>query len=236
MKNKNIYWLCWLNFLVIFNYFDISAQELKKQTNKLSNVSAKEIFYVLKENRSIRHGDYKIEDTKGLIRVVGLYDNNRKIGKWEFYDEILSGTAVQKFIYDYDTNKVIFYGISGNLQKTIDVKTLSYQETYDFIPAFYSEGTLMFTNQLFDIFDKMKNEKVDISLFTESTAYIKFQVNKAGELKVAQVLKSFPNLSSERLQYFIEQILPKLSATWIPKTLKDGNTEDSFMTLPIKFK
>ncbi len=229
--NNKIFYL----FIIFFLYSSSGyGQDLKKKTNKITNMPAQEIYYVLKDNKVIKHGDYKIKDNKGLFRVIGQYDKGTKIGKWEYYDEIFSGTAIQKVIYDYDNQKILYHGVGGNLQKTTDVKAIEYQEIYDYTPAFYSDGILHFASQLYSIFDKMKSEKINLDFFIGSTAYIQFEINTDGKISLKNILKSYPNLSKDKLQYFVELVLPQMSGIWIPKTFKDGTKENSSVTLPLK--
>ena len=66
------------------------GQELKKKRK------GEEIFYVLKSDESIRHGEYVRKGTNGLIEK-GQYEMNKKVGTWEFYG--LEGNIEQKYNY-----------------------------------------------------------------------------------------------------------------------------------------
>ncbi len=62
-----------------------------------------ESYYVLKDNPKIKHGLYQLSIKKVLVEK-GQYENDRKIGVWEFYD--LEGNLEQK--YDYSLKQLIF--------------------------------------------------------------------------------------------------------------------------------
>jgi hypothetical protein len=221
--------------LAFFYSFICSGQDLKKKTVKIPHIEAEEIYYVLKSNKDIKHGEYKIKDAKGLLKVIGQYNNNQRIGKWEYYDEIFSGTAIQKIVYDYDNQKVLFHGAGSNLQKTTDVKQIQYQEIYDFIPPFCLDTTLLWASRLYGIFELMEKEKINVSAFKDSIAYIELEVHTNGEITVKRIVKSYPNLNTDRLKYFVELVLPTIQDKWIPKTLKDGTTENASVLLPLKY-
>ena len=79
--------LIFINFIVFCSL--TNAQELKKVTKTYKGFG--EIYYVLKENKSIKHGQYlKYHESMDLynkaIDSYGKYDQNKKIGVWLYCD------------------------------------------------------------------------------------------------------------------------------------------------------
>jgi len=69
----------------------LHAQELKKVTK--SNNHFGEIYFVLKTNRNIKHGQYlKYSESMNLhdksVEAYGSYDNNKRTGAWIFCDVV----------------------------------------------------------------------------------------------------------------------------------------------------
>ena len=62
-----------------------------------------ETYYVMKSDPKIKHGSYQYS-TKTKIIEKGQYDNDKKIGVWEFYDS--DGLLEQK--YDFSANQLLF--------------------------------------------------------------------------------------------------------------------------------
>lgn len=81
MKSKVLLILC-----LIFPIF-LSGQKLKKITKKNSQTNTIDIEYtVLKKNKYVKHGEYKVFFENGQIKEIGMYDNNKKIGDWKEYN------------------------------------------------------------------------------------------------------------------------------------------------------
>lgn len=76
------------------------GQDVKKVTVDDKLYGNKEIFYVLKANQEIRHGEYK--RTLGKLKTVGQYTNNKRTGIWQSYGN--SGELIQTI--DFATNTV----------------------------------------------------------------------------------------------------------------------------------
>jgi hypothetical protein len=103
--------LCLLSFSTI-----VKAQELKKITK--ANNHFGEVYYVLKSDKNIRHGQYlKYFESMNMydksIEVYGNYDNNKKTGAWIYCDaenvanpllaigEFKDNKKVGKWVYFY---------------------------------------------------------------------------------------------------------------------------------------
>lgn len=88
---------------VIFLSTNLFGQETKKVTEVITTPAySKEVYSVLKTNKSIRHGEYVRYGWNNKIAEKGLYESNIRVGLWEFYD--FNGELEQK--YNYTDRKI----------------------------------------------------------------------------------------------------------------------------------
>jgi mRNA-degrading endonuclease RelE of RelBE toxin-antitoxin system len=62
------------------------AQKTKKIKNILTNPDRIEVFHVLKSDKNIKHGKYKLTDKEYRIICEGFYKNNLKDSIWTDYN------------------------------------------------------------------------------------------------------------------------------------------------------
>ena len=118
MKTKIL--LCLIAFSTIAN-----AQELKKITK--GNDHFGEVYYVLKSDKNIRHGQYlKYFETMNMydksIEAYGNYDNNKKTGAWIFCDaENVANPllAIGEFRDDKKIGRWVYFYIPDSEQDNI---------------------------------------------------------------------------------------------------------------------
>lgn len=79
------------------------AQEVIVVKRKLDE-NVNEVFDVLKSNNAIRNGKYNAYYKKKTIFATGSFDNDKRVGLWQFYD--LKGNITQTYNY---TSKKIYY-------------------------------------------------------------------------------------------------------------------------------
>jgi len=70
---------------------------------------SKEVYYVLKSDKNVRHGEYLRYGLNKGIGEKGRYDMNQRVGIWEFYNS--EGELEQK--YNYTDRKVEYLNPSG---------------------------------------------------------------------------------------------------------------------------
>ena len=86
----------------------ISSQELEFQKRCLSTRIVEE-FYVLKNNKEIKEGQYKLL-IDNFICQTGFYTNNQRSGLWAIFccsNQVVPGPP--EIVYNYDTNKLIYF-------------------------------------------------------------------------------------------------------------------------------
>ena len=95
--------------LLLLICFESNSQETRNISLTTKPISGKEIFYVLKSDKSIKHGEYKREINNSIV-VKGQYNLNKKIEIWEFYDFL--GKLEQKF--NYSENRIEYSNPEGS--------------------------------------------------------------------------------------------------------------------------
>jgi len=119
------------NYLILFLVLPtlIFGQETIQKTRKFSNQDLKEIYSVLKSDKSTLHGSYTKVSSKGTVFSEGFYKygvkdslwkdydwngklyrtgnylSDKKVGLWQFFDE--KGNA--ELIYNFSTNELVSY-------------------------------------------------------------------------------------------------------------------------------
>jgi hypothetical protein len=92
-----------LFFTAIILTTNCFAQEtVQKKTNLANNVSL--VYNVLASNGYTKQGLYQALFKKKTVVATGMFENDKKIGVWRFYDQ--KGQAMQ--IYDYTKKQLLF--------------------------------------------------------------------------------------------------------------------------------
>lgn len=86
---------------LMFSMSVIAQENVKKIKIVNKDWGYVELFNVLKEDKSIRQGQYQ-KIINGKLAIEGQYDHNSKIGIWKFLD--WDGTCYLS--YDYSLNKI----------------------------------------------------------------------------------------------------------------------------------
>ncbi|MBL4648916.1 MAG: hypothetical protein JKY03_04240, partial [Aureispira sp.] len=118
-----------LILLSLFISCSLVAQKTKKIKVKDKKDDSKEIYYILKSNKTIRQGAYskynelnnlilegeyadnyksglwKIYSNDGLLKMKGTYEKNQKTGIWEYFNA--EKKIIQRF--DFSNKKLIFF-------------------------------------------------------------------------------------------------------------------------------
>jgi antitoxin component YwqK of YwqJK toxin-antitoxin module len=190
----------------------IYGQKTKKTTFKNDYPSYKETIYVLKEDNSIKHGDYQ-KNIRGKISISGQYENNLKIGVWEFYAP--NGDLIHK--YDYDADKLVFDKNSkdsetGNMRDAIPLG--GYATFYQVI------------NQLLRYPAEARRNG------TQGKVYVKFTVGIDGKLSNIIAMEGIDDGCHKESVRVIEMI----NIDWAPALDTDGNPISSEITIPITYR
>ena len=110
-----------LSFLILAFSLPLGAQSLKKVTVKNKDKGEKEVYTVLKSDRSIKQGEYVKYGFNKAIIEKGSFDNGKRSGSWTYYSP--NGLkAVAKGSYDADVQSVVwdFFNYKGELEQRYD--------------------------------------------------------------------------------------------------------------------
>jgi hypothetical protein len=107
--------LFFTSILLAINSF---AQETVEKKTKLTN-NVSQVYKVLASNKYTKQGLYQALFKKKTVVATGMFENDKKIGIWRFYDQ--KGQAMQ--IYDYTKKQLLFEAredTSSNLRYFVD--------------------------------------------------------------------------------------------------------------------
>ncbi|WP_026464390.1 energy transducer TonB [Adhaeribacter aquaticus] len=94
----------------------VLGQELVPKSKKLTRPFIGEEYYVLKSDPTIKQGEYKrfFSSRPGALAIKGQYQEDTKVGTWEYYDPFNGGLVQQ---YNFTENKLEFTTPLKALQK-----------------------------------------------------------------------------------------------------------------------
>jgi protein TonB len=238
-----------LPLLIILPIFSFGQETIKVTTgNKKSYFS--EVYYVLKSDNSIRHGNYQLFANKDKLVTNGFYKNglkdslwteyendgktlktkgnyldDKKIGVWEYYD--YNGELEQK--YDYTKNEILYFKLSEN-QTNKEYKVINGTDTISTKlsrPPLFIGGSRLIFNALFKEVrypDKAKKNK------TEGTVLITFTIDINGKTSNHRVSKGIGDGCDEDAL----RVVKKFLNNWIPGILNEKAVNVEY-SIPIKF-
>lgn len=225
------------------------GQKLKKIKQKVTegHTEYEEVFYVLKEDKNTRQGEYTkkseyrgvvekgyykngVKDSlwtyyrdekKNLLKAQGHFSNNEKVGAWNFYD--WSGNLIQ--IFDYSLDSLLFDKDAKNRYEfTCNTKKDSADSClYPVIIGGYTVTQEIIAKNL--VYPPLAVENG-----VQGTVYIKFEIDINGIGKNPTIYKGVsPDIDAEALRT-MRIILDEIRwYTW-------GKNTTYKITMPIKFK
>lgn len=227
------------------------AQETIKKTDKHENPSYTEVYYVLKADKSVRHGLYQYLNYKkvpiiegyykmgkkdslwteynwGRTKLIykGFYKNDEKTGVWEYYT--FAGELEQQ--YDHSTQKLVY---NKEDVKMKDSSVLVYQHGDSMLTKVDQLPILIGGNSaIMRSFNKnLKYPAEAIDTERSGTVWISFTINTDGSATDFRVKnKVFKALDNEALR--VVQLIPH---SWIPAE-KNGQKVAIRYALPVIFK
>ena len=206
-----------LSILLLLQVSAISiAQKTKKMYIKSDYPSFSETYYVLKSDKSTRHGRYT-KRFMGKITKQGMYEHGVKTGIWEYYDR--NGDLVHKV--DLENNKLIY-------EKSPSTGALQPSRKYsrNLIVLGGMAGLYM------QIQMALRYPATARQNGTQGKVYVKFTFNEQGELVNQEVVKDpGDGLGEEALR-----TMKLVDFEVFPALDLDGNPVESELILPITFK
>lgn len=196
----------------------VNAQDLKKKTIKNKYPSYKETYHVLKENESIRHGDYQKAGKDGLL-VKGQYENGDRSGIWEYYG--WQGELEQK--YNFSTDELIYDSSMKSKGEQADSST-EYNR-----PATFLGGT----SDIYRMIAHQLRYPAEARRYgVQGRVYVKAIITSDGKMIDHEVIKGIRSDCDEEAL----RVIKLLPDNWIPALDKNNQPIESEITLPITFK
>lgn len=225
------------------------GQETKKVTEEHENPKYKEVFYVLKSDKTTRHGSYQKLGYKDAILINGYYsagfkdsvwteyrwggknklsegkyNKDKKNGIWEFFD--FKGEIEQK--YDFSSNEIVFY---KNEDKDKDFKIIYGKDTIKSKlerPPLYIGGSSQIFQSVTQNINYPQQAKEN---GTSGKVYVVFTIDQNGKTFNHRVIKSVGSGCDEEAL----RVVKLIPDNWIPALL-NGKTVSAEYMLPINFQ
>lgn len=197
------------------------GQDLKKLTVDGKFYGTKEVFYVLKDDQEIRHGEYK--RTSGKFKTIGQYANNKRTGIWKSFD--YNGELIQTI--DFSTNSITPNKISDNSKLWIKKDNAFVEVRPDQAPAFIGDYAMLY--RLVGVTLRYPAEARRLG--TQGTVLVSVIITKDGRITDETVEKGIGHGLDEEALRVIQQIPDE----WIPGVV-NGEATDIKIILPVIFK
>jgi len=184
-----------------------------------------ESFYVLKNNPNVKHGKYQYSEGKKVVER-GQYDNDKRIGVWEFYDA--DGTVEQK--YDYTSKKLVFNKEPNQFEDykcKVIIDGNPTEIVPDTLPVFIG-GRSRYDRY---VQKNLKYPSASKSSGIEGNQIVLTTLSNQGDILNTKIYRSIsPDIDEEALRLINE--LPK---EWIPARHQNKNV-DVLIALPVFFR
>lgn len=230
----------YLLFLLLLLSIKLIGQDVKKMKEKTRLGTAK--FYVLKSDRTTKHGEYKIKAHIGkTILVSGNYSNGKKNGDWveRYTFERRNLKQVGKYKEDKKIGEWSYYDIKGNIVQIYDhskelvIKSIECggKEEYEYyLSGEIKEGildcppTIIGGKALF-IHELVFTSIYKISIKKSINTMISFFILENGEIESIQ----FSNPVGNDLKKFIESKIVERKGEWISASIDGKNVKAKFI-------
>lgn len=204
--------------------FGVSGQSTKKITiEDNSSHYSKEIYYVLRSNKKIKHGEYRSYGWTRKLSEKGAYSNGEKSGIWEFYQA--TGELEQR--YDYNERKLLYSKNSDPPFTTWTYVDGEYnQKQPETLPLFIGGMRRLFKN--LDSFVYPSEAKL---MNVDCRVVVSAIITESGKMTDEQISTGSGHGCDEEILKAIKLIPDE----WIPATLKGQNVKTKIF-IPITFK
>ena len=180
-----------------------------------------ETFYVLKNDKTIKHGEYT--KTYGGRLIKGKFDNNKRVGVWEYLDE--AGQPEMKI--DFDHKKVLFSAPFNFISKVMVADGDSFKEVIpEEKPIFFGgRGNILY--YLLGLQYPVEARRKGI----EGTVVISATITTDGRIVDEKIEAGAARvLNDEALR-----VIQKMPDEWFPGKI-NGENVDMRIFIPVKFK
>ena len=209
-------------FLVLMMLFPaiLFGQETKRIASKETN----ETFFVLKSDKTTRHGEYNKFSYRNKLLIKGFYKQGLKDSIWECYN--FDGQISLK--YDYSQNELLFYKPSDKVKKYKFINETVNADTTLNRPPIFLGGDDAFTS---DIVRNLRYPVEALQNGISGKVFVSFVVDKSGKTSNYKVEKPLGyGLDLEALS-----VLKLQPDNWLP-ALQNGQAVDIEVIYPVAFQ
>jgi len=96
-------------YILIFALQLLSGSVFSQETKEVNRRISKHLTatYVVDAETKVKSGSYLVKNEQNVVLVRGVYQNDKKTGKWYFFSD--KGVLVQQ--YDFDNAKLIYFAL-----------------------------------------------------------------------------------------------------------------------------
>lgn len=187
--------------------------------DKVSNLT--EIYYVRKQENSIKQGEYTLVGPDKKVYIQGTYFNSQRTGVWTFCR--YSGELSRKF--DFDKDSVVEYKLNEEDSTAVMVRSIDgWQKKEVSSPPFPLYGDLNFIighNLTYPAKDKHDG--------VQGTVVVAILIDKSGVVVASGIKKGVDELLDQEALRLISQI-----PVWYP-AVDNGKKMSCEFLIPVRF-
>ena len=210
-----------LTLLLLTTSVYLFGQDSKKKTISNDYPPFKETFYVLKSDQETKHGEYK--KTYGGLSVKGQFENNKKVGVWEYYDR--KGQLEQKI--DFSVNKIIFTKPMTLIKNYFVKDGDSFKEATPEETPIFQGGQSAIIYYIWNLRYPADARRMG----TEGKVLISATITEDGKI-IDEKIEDGPGYGLREEALRVIQMIPD---EWIPGKI-DGKNIDIKIIIPVSFK
>jgi periplasmic protein TonB len=210
-----------LTVLILIISPRLVAQDTKKIAISSDTPPYEELYYVLRNDNTIKHGEYKKSYGDRLIK--GKFDNNKRIGIWDYLDR----NGEPELRIDFDNQKVLInkpftFVDKFMIEKGDSLKDVKLEEEPIFLGG---RGNILY--YLLGLQYPVQARREGI----QGTVLVSATITKEGKI-IDEKVESGPSpvLNNEALR--VIQLMPN---EWLPGKV-NGDEVDIRIFIPVKFK
>ena len=208
------------SFLFISNLSE--AQETQKVVLK----ETRETYYVLKSDKSVRHGSYERRNMLQDMVMRGSYNRGAREGIWEFYDD--NGMLQQK--YDFTRHELLYFAVppEARLHKHKVIQGTDTVLTELSRPPLFIGGDVLLREQFSTHFDYPKEAAKN---GIEGTVLVSFIIDETGKAENYRIVKGIGYGCDEEAVFSLK----KANNNWIPALLDNKPVSVEYI-MPVKYR
>jgi len=205
-----------ISLTLLLTFSTVFGQKLKKVTSEHQSPPFKEKFYVLKSDETTRQGAY-IKEVRKTVWVKGQYQNDIKVGVWEYYD--MKGKLAHKL--NVETGELLY--------NRFEDETKNFDKSKYSRPAILLGGTSTIYKNVMYLLRYPAEARI---ANTQGKVYVKFIVDELGKMGNSQVIEGIGDGCDEEAV----RIMNLVDQEWLPALDLDGKPIKSEITLPITYR